>query len=77
MKVKIIATLIIFLVLLAGCDISADQEKAQEVTSTFREVEYKGHSYIVFMYHPAGSYAGFGGLTHNPDCKCQKGDTDE
>ena len=77
MKVKIIATLIIFLMLLSSCKISANQEEAQDITSTFQEVEYKGHSYILFMYHVSGAYAGYGGLTHNPDCKCQKGDTDE
>jgi len=70
---KILAILILLAALLSSCDTSVSQEEAQEITSTFREVNYKGHSYIMFMYNNEGSYAGYGGLTHNPDCKCQKG----
>ena len=70
---KILLTLIMFLALLSSCKISPNQEEAQEITSTFQEVNYKGHSYIIFIYNNAGSYDGYGGLTHNPDCKCLKG----
>lgn len=70
---KILAILIMLAALLASCDTSATQEEAQEFTSTFREVNYKGHSYIIFTYHNPGSYAGYGGLTHNPNCPCKKG----
>lgn len=74
---KVLATLVMFLALLSSCDLSANQEETQELTSAFQEVNYKGHSYIVFMYHQTGAYTGYGGLTHNPDCKCQKGGEDE
>lgn len=70
---KVLATLVIFLALLSSCTLPANQEESQEITSTFQEVDYKGHSYIIFMYHQKGAYTGYGGLTHNPDCKCQKG----
>lgn len=60
---------------LQSCTISADEEDAKEMAETFQEVEYKGHSYIIFAYHPGGSYAGYSGLTHNPDCHCHKTDS--
>ena len=74
---KILVTLVMFLALLSSCSLSANQEEAQEITSTFQEVNYKGHSYIIFMYSIAGTYAGYGGLTHNPDCPCKKGDNND
>lgn len=60
---------------LQSCVISADEEDAKKMSETFQEVEYKGHSYIIFAYHPVASYASFGGLTHNPDCPCHKIDS--
>jgi len=74
---KILAILLMLAALLASCDISENQDEEQELTSTFREVNYKGHSYIIFMYHNTGSYAGYGCLTHNPDCQCKKGGNNE
>ena len=68
---KILAILIMLVALLTSCDTSANQEEAQEITSTFREVNYKGHSYIMFKY--CTGYQGYAGLTHNPDCPCKKG----
>lgn len=75
---KILTTLAIAVVLLSSCTISADQEEAQKMVDTFQEVEYKGHSYIVFAYHYGGTYTSFGGLTHNPDCeKCKEEKQDD
>lgn len=77
MKVKIKTTIIILSVLLSGCTIAADQQDAEDMTESFHEVEYKGHSYIVFGNHVGGTYVTYSGLTHNPDCKCQKGGEDD
>lgn len=60
--------------LLASCDKTAEQkqERLQRfATKHFSEVEYKGHSYIMFKY-TFGDH-GYAGLTHNPDCPCKKG----
>jgi hypothetical protein len=66
---------LVCIIALQSCTISADEEDAKEMVETFQEVEYKGHSYIVFAYHTVGSYASFSGLTHNPDCPCHKTDS--
>lgn len=58
MKARIKAILIVFTVLLSSCVISADEEEAQQLTNSFQEVEYKGHSYIVFTYYNGLSYVG-------------------
>jgi len=34
-----------------------------------KPLEYKGHSYLLFRSLDG---KGFGGATHNPDCKCIK-----
>ena len=55
---------------MSSCE-SASQEEAQSYAErTFREIEYKGHSYIMFFY--AEGYSGYAGLEHNPDCPCHK-----
>lgn len=71
---KLLLALVCILAL-QSCVISADEEDAKKMAETFQEVEYKGHSYIIFAYHHAASYAGYGGLTHNPDCPCHKTDS--
>lgn len=54
---------------MSSCE-GASQGEAQEYADKiFREIEYKGHSYIVF-FHAEGN-AGFAGFEHNPDCPCQ------
>jgi len=69
---KILAILILLAALLASCGVSEDKETMQQFsTENFCEVEYKGHSYIMFMY--SVGYVGYAGLTHNPDCPCKKG----
>ena len=69
---KILAILILLAALLASCGVSEDKETMQQFsTENFCEVEYKGHSYIMFMY--SVGYVGYAGLTHNPDCQCKKG----
>lgn len=72
MIARIKAILIVFTALLSSYTVSADKEEAQQLTDAFQEVEYREHSYIVFTYHYEPSYEGYGGLTHNPDCKCLK-----
>ena len=67
---KILAILVMLAALLASCDETAEQrqERFQSFsTEEFCEVEYKGHSYIMF------GHQGYAGLTHNPDCPCKKG----
>lgn len=39
-----------------------------EIPGTVKRVTWEGHSYILYD----GNYAG--SLTHDPDCKCGKGD---
>lgn len=71
---KILAIMIMLAALLASCDETAEQrqERFQSFsTEEFCEVEYKGHSYIMFMYD--FGHQGYAGLTHNPDCPCKKG----
>ena len=36
------------------------------------EFKYKGHSYIKFLDAPVGSYRGYAGVVHNPECECFK-----
>lgn len=72
---KILTILILLVVLLASCEMSANQEEAQDLTSTFREVNYKGHSYVLFRSTIGNT--GYAGLTHNPDCQCNKGEQNE
>lgn len=72
---KLLLLALLCIIALQSCVISADEEDAKKMAETFQEVEYKGHSYIIFAYHTAGSYIGFGGLTHNPDCPCYKTDS--
>lgn len=62
-------------VLLVSCEMPTNQEEAQDLTSAFREVNYKGHSYILFRSTMGN--AGYAGLTHNPDCPCKKGTNNE
>lgn len=67
---KKLLLVLVCILALQSCVISADEEDAKKMAETFQEVEYKGHSYIIFAYHLGGSYVGYGGLTHNPDCPC-------
>lgn len=69
---KILAILVLFVVLLTSCDESKQKQLQQFSAENFCEVEYKGHSYIMFRY--CVGYQGYAGLTHNPDCPCKKGD---
>jgi len=66
---------LVCIIALQSCTISADKEEAEKMAESFQEVEYKGHSYIIFAYHQAFSYAGYGGISHNPDCPCHKTDS--
>lgn len=69
---KMLAILILLTALLASCKPVSKQEELQQFSDeNFYEIEYKGHSYIMFM-HDFG-HQGFAGLTHNPDCPCKKG----
>lgn len=68
--------LIILLLLTATCESTVVERTHQEQTVNFHgdisEVEYKGHSYIVFRYCGPG-YDGIGlGVMHDPDCYCMK-----
>jgi hypothetical protein len=76
---KILAILIMLVALLASCDDETAEQKQERLqrfsTDTFCEVEYKGHSYIMFLY--GRDNQGYSGLTHNPDCPCKKGGNDE
>lgn len=73
---KILIILVLLVTLLTSCELSADKETLQQFSAeTFHEVEYKGHSYIMFKY--AIGNAGYAGLTHNPDCQCKKGEQNE
>ena len=65
--------LIVVFVLLA-CNSSEDNELRTEIveTSSYIEVKplkYKGHDYLWFR---SKLRKGFGGVTHNPECKCNK-----
>lgn len=56
---KKIVLMITALLLLCGCN--PQTEIGDEVEFDIVEVEYDGHSYIVFDGH---------GVIHNPKCKC-------
>ena len=69
---KILAILILLVALLASCNNASKQEQLQQFSDeNFYEIEYKGHSYIMFMY--SFGHQGYAGITHNPDCPCKKG----
>lgn len=72
---KILIILVLLVALLTSCSHGSQDELQQIVNNGFHEVEYKGHSYIMFKY--AVGNAGYAGLTHNPDCPCKKGGNDE
>ena len=51
-----------------------DNELSMEIVETSNYIEvkplqYKGHDYLWFR---STLRKGFGGVTHNPECKCQK-----
>jgi len=73
---KILMILVLLITLLSSCEVSADKDSLQQFSiENFHEVEYKGHSYVMFMYNVGN--CSFAGLTHNPDCQCQKERKDE
>lgn len=65
------------ILLLVGCKGAVDRERMTQreaenmaIVNNFRTVEYNGHSFIV--YREIYGTKNFGGLTHDPDCKCNK-----
>lgn len=67
---KKILCMLIIAVCLSSCADANQQEVQEYANDSFREIEYKGHSYI--MFRSTEGYSGFAGLEHNPDCSCHK-----
>lgn len=55
---------------MSSCANATEQEIQEYANDSFREIEYKGHSYI--MFRSTEGYSGYAGLEHNPDCPCHK-----
>lgn len=70
MERKIKITLLALLALtLTGCEPKTDNDFAERIT----EFNYKGHRYLYFdNVHNTKS-----GITHDPNCPCQKGGENE
>ena len=57
---------------LTGC---GEQPQTQEqydadIASRITAFTYKGHRYFMYKEAPVGSYRGYAGITHDPDCSC-------
>ena len=76
MKKLIILILTVVLCSCCTLEIPSPDKKTMQQTENFRgdisEVEYKGHSYIIFE-HASYTVEGIGlGVIHDPDCYCTK-----
>jgi len=67
---KMILGILTLTLILSSCESATQQEAQEYADKTFKEIEYKGHSYIMFFY--VEGYSGFAGLEHNPECPCYK-----
>lgn len=72
MERKIKITLFALLALtLTGCEDNKTQQQIDvEIASEITEFNYKGHRYLKY-YHRTGNVT-VAGITHDPDCPCQK-----
>lgn len=69
-----LALLALLALTLTGCEDNKTPEQKQErlndmYGSYLETVNYRGHSYIIY------SGKSQGGITHDPDCSCQKGES--
>lgn len=72
MKKKLTLSILALLALmLTGCEDNKTQQQIDAKMATeITTFSYKGHNYLKY-YHPAGNST-VAGITHDPDCPCQK-----
>ncbi len=70
--------IILLLLILCSCSIQFTEPEKKVMNQNYNfngdisEVEYKGHSYIIFEHLPI-TREGMGlGVIHDPDCHCTK-----
>ena len=65
---KKLLVLVAICLMFSGCDDNYDsrQNFAEKLTSDLRIATYNGHEYVIL------ACPDMGGITHNPDCPCQK-----
>lgn len=65
---KLAITIIAVLALtLAGCEAETKEQRDERYSYHIKTITYKGHNYIVLSVSQRCN-----GITHDPDCPCQK-----
>ena len=71
---KLFLTILALLALaLAGCEAETKEQRDERYSYHIKTITYKGHNYIVLSVSQCCN-----GITHDPDCPCQKkGDSND
>lgn len=72
MKKPALTLLALLALTLTGCEPKEQAQIEADVESHITEISYKGHKYLYFHKYDGMRHA-IAGITHDPDCPCQKG----
>lgn len=67
MKKLILTLLALFALTLVGCKEETKEHYTKMCYPSINTITYKGHDYIILSF---ATY--LNGITHDPDCQCQK-----
>ena len=69
-KTTIILTAIVCMAAMVSCEPPTQQQRDADMAAHITEFNYNGHRY--FLYKKTYNHGGIGGITHDPDCPCNK-----
>lgn len=69
-KLTIILTAIVCMAAMVSCEPPTQQQRDADMAAHITEFNYKGHKYL--LYKQSYNHGGIGGITHDPDCPCNK-----